>query len=209
MPTSDILLPNAPDGSHQRRGERIERRRIDIGKSKIMDMIFNCTLVDCEIHIHCGARSVNLFDSTFKDCSFHPKRELKGLRFTSVRLKGCKFFGKYSGCRFGNEDDDEQSASADGCDFSEATLFHLCDFLPGADSGSMKWPPWPHVVVTGLRQSASAWRKLRLPEELALVQQVIGDAERFSNAVTIFLPVYGAPTEDLRQLLLSQRYVVA
>jgi hypothetical protein len=205
---SDILLPNAPDGSHQRRGERIERKRIDIGKSKIMDAIFECTLVDCEIHIHCGASSVSLFDSTLEHCSFHPKREMKGLRFTSLRLIGCKFFGKYSGCRFGNEDDG-QSASADSCDFSQATLFHLCDFLAGADVGSMKWPPWPHIVVTDLPRSAPAWLGLRLPEELRIVQQVVGEAASFSKAVTIFLPAKTAPAEDLRQLLLSQSYVVA
>src|SRR5712691_7384011 len=174
-PPLDILPPNEPDGHHRRRGERIERKLVEIGRGKYQDFITKCTLSECDVRIHCGARFVNLIDSTFERCTFRPRREMKNLRFPGTTLRACEFLGKYTGCRFGNVEADQRSEIRN-CDFSRSTLLHICDFLDGADVASLRWPSWPHIVVTGLPRSAPDWLKLQLPEELASIQKVIGTA---------------------------------
>jgi hypothetical protein len=203
----DVLPPNDPDGHHNRRGERIERKTIEIGKGKWQDFITASTLVECDLRILCGAGSVNLFDSTFERCTFRPRRELSNLQFTGLMLRDCTFLGKYSGCRFGNEGP-EDAGQVRGCDFSQATLFHLCDFLDGVDVGSLRWPGWPHVVVTDLPRSRRQWLRLKLPRELRIVQEVIGEDDSLSQAVTLFLPAETDRAEDLRELLESQSYIL-
>jgi hypothetical protein len=202
----DVLPPNNADGFHQRRDERIERRAIEIGKGKFQDFITRSTLVECEICVLCRASHVNLFESAFQGCRFRPRREMKNFRFTGMKLRGCSFLGKYTGCRFGNESEKDLSEVRD-CDFSQASLFHLCDFLDGADVSSLKWPAWPHIVVTDLPRSRRAWLSLKLPKEMRIIQEVIGEEDSLSRAVTLFLPAETDRAEDLRDLLASQSYI--
>lgn len=131
----DILPPNNPEGFHQRRGERIERKSVDLGNAKWQDFITDSTLIECDVRILCGAGSVNLFGSTFERCTFRPRREMKNLRFTGMTFRGCTFLGKYTGCRFGNEMPDH-AGGVRRCDFSRAGQFHLCDFLAGSEVGT-------------------------------------------------------------------------
>lgn len=203
----EVLPPNDPNNMHVWRDERIERRFIEIGKGKFQDFITRSTLVECEIRILCGASSVNLFESTFEHCTFRPRREMKNLRFTGMNLRSCTFLGRYSGCRFGNESEKDQSDVRD-CDFSQSTLFHLCDFLDGADVGSLKWPGWPHIVVTDLPGSRRTWLSLKLPKEMRIIQEVIGEEDSLSRAVTLFLPAETKRADDLRELLASQSYII-
>jgi hypothetical protein len=203
----DVLPPNMPEGFHERRAERIEHKRIEIGKVKFQDFITRSTLTDCEIAILCGASSVNLFESTFERCTFQPRREMRNLRFTGMNLRACTFLGKYTGCRFGNESADDSSDVRD-CDFSQATLFHLCDFLDGVDVTSLRWPSWPHIVITDLPQSRRAWLKLKLPKDMRIIQEVIGEEDSLSRAVTLYLPAETKHPDELRELLMSQSYIV-
>ena len=203
----DALPPNNPNGFHQRRDERIERKAIEIGNGKFQDFITRCTLVECEIRILCGANSVNLFESTFERCTFRPRREIKNLRFTGMKLRGCTFLGKYTGCRFGNESEKDESDVRD-CDFSKASWFHLCDLLDGADVDSFGWPVWPHIVVTDLPRSRQAWLHLKLPKEMRVLQEVIGKDDSLSRAVTLFLPAETDHADGLRELLASQSYII-
>jgi hypothetical protein len=202
----EILPPNNPEGFHQRRGERIERRCIEIGKAKCQDFITESTLVECDIRILCGAGSVNLFASKFERCTFRPRREMKNLRFVGMTLRECTFLGRYSGCRFGNIEPQDAGAVTD-CDFSQASLFHLCDFLAGAEIASIKWPSWPHIIVTDLERSAPAWRSLKLPEELQIVQQTIGQAPP-AKAVTLYLPAETERAAELRAVFSAQPYII-
>lgn len=206
-PPFGVLRPNQREGHHQRRGERIERKTIEIGKAKCMDFITDSTLIECDIHIFCGTRSVNLFGSIFERCTFRPRREMKNLGFTSMVLRDCTFLGKYTGARFGRELA-QQVVDIRRCDFSATRLFHLCDFVDGVDIESLRWPPWPHVVVTDLPRSRRSWLKLKLPEEMRLTQKVIGEEESLSKAVTIFLPAETERIEEVRELLESQSYII-
>lgn len=111
----ELLPPHLPEGYHRRRGERIERRAIEIGKGK---------------------------------------------------------------------------------------------FLEGVDVGSLRWPGWPHIVVTDLPRSRKDWLGLDLPEELRLIQEVIGREESLAHAATLFLPAETQRAEELRELLASQSYIL-
>jgi hypothetical protein len=203
----DVLPPNMPENFHQRRDERIERKAVEIGKGKFQDFITRSTLIECEIHILCGTSHVNLFESTFEQCTFRPRREMKNLRFTGMNLRSCAFLGKYTGCRFGNESADDFSDVRD-CDFSQASLFHLCDFLDGADIASLRFPGWPHIVVTDLPKSRPDWLRLKLPQEMRVVQEVIGEKDSLSRAVTMYLPAETNHSDELRELLASQSYII-
>jgi hypothetical protein len=203
----ELLPPNLPEGYHRRQGERIERRAIEIGKGKFQDFITNSCLVECELRILCGASHVNLFESTFEGCTFKPRREMKNLRLTGMKFSRCAFLGKYTGCRFGDLDESDDSDVRD-CDFSQANLFHLCDFLRGVDVDSLRWPGWPHVVVADLPRSRQDWVRLELPEELRGIQAIIGREESLAHAVTLFLPAETERAEELRELLASQSYIL-
>lgn len=203
----ELLPPNEPAGHHKRIEERIENKLLEIGKGQFQDFILKSTLIECEIRILCGAGHVNIRTSTFDRCVFRPRRELKNLRFTGMNLRDCTFWGKYTGCRFGNDLEDH-SSDIRGCDFSKAGLFHLCDFIDGADVSSMKWPSWPHIVVTDLQHSRKEWLKLKLPPEMHIIQQVIGRELSFNRAVTLNLPSVTDRSEDLRDVLASQSYII-
>jgi hypothetical protein len=207
QPRLEILPPNHPDGHHNGRGERIVRKRVEIGKGRYQDFLTDCTLVECEIRILCGAFSVNLFRSTFEGCTFRRRREFKNLRLTGRTFRGCTFLGKYTGCRFGNREP-EDAGEVRGCDFSGARLLHLCDFADGVDVGSLRWPPWPHLVVTDLARSAPAWLRLKLSEELRIVQQVSAEDDPPDRAVTFSLPAGTGRADAPRRVCASQPYIL-
>lgn len=201
-----VLAPNKSDGHHDRKGETIEGKRIEIGKGEYQDFLIDCTLVDCEIRILCGAQSVNLFRSTFEGCVFRPRQKLSNLRFNGLNLRRCRFIGRYDGCRFGNEEEEDDSDVRD-CDFSEASLFDMCEFLDGTDVASCRFPAWPHIVVTNLTESYREWLDLDLPEELEIAQEIIGENDPPTHAVTLYLPSETDDFEELRPLLDAQPYI--
>lgn len=201
------VSPNDENENIKLINDYFEGKSIEIGKAKYQDFITDCTLKNCELRIRCGAGSVNLFGSKFYDCVFRPSKEMKNLRFTDVFLYNCYFKGRYSGCRFG-ADMDKNEAIVKGCDFSEVKLFHLCDFLRGADVESCKFPPWPHIVVTDLKNSRKDWLGLELPENLRIVQDVVGDEDQLSSAVTIHLPSVNKDYEQLKDVFSSRSYIL-
>ncbi len=203
----ELLAPSNAEGNHRRFQARIEKKLIEIGRTKLGDSFTESTLVDCELHILGGASSVHLLRSTLERCTLRPRRELKNLRFDATNIRGCTFFGRYTGCRFGSGLE-EQVTDVRDCDFSHATRFHLCDFLDGADVGSMRWPPWPHFVVTDLPSSRDAWLRLELPEEMKVTQHAIVHPWSISRAITIFLPALTERSEELRELLAKESYIV-
>jgi hypothetical protein len=204
-PALELLPPNQPEGHHNWNHAKVERKRIEIGKASYLDFINDSTVAECELRISCGSRGVNLARSTFVRCTFRVARELRNHGFTWMNLQDCSFFGKYQGCRFGSEFDD-QPADIQRCDFSQVKLFQHCDFLKGADVDSMKMPPWPHVLVTDLPRSSKAWLRLKLPDTMRVVQKVIGETG-LHQAASIYLPAETERPDDLRELLEKQSYI--
>ena len=130
-----------PDGHHQIEGETITGKIIEIGTGEFVDFIYGGTVLDdCEIRILCGAQSVQIFNATIRNSIIKTRRELKSLQLLDVHFDGCKFLGKYSGCRFGQLTP-QNTGTIVNCDFSAARL-DLCDFYSGADIDSLVFPPW-------------------------------------------------------------------
>jgi len=207
----ELLPPNEPEGFHRRRDERIAERTLELGRGKFLDILLDCQLSDCELRILGPAKCLNLRGSTLERCLFRPRKQLRNHRFTNANLRDCKFLGKYRGCRFGRELDD-RLGTATGCDFSQAVLWHLCDFWPGAEVETFRLPPWPHVLVTDLPRSRADWLGLKLPPELRIVQEGIGAEDSLAHAVSLYLPAVSEHflserAEELRELFSSRSYL--
>ncbi|WP_338847292.1 hypothetical protein V8J88_01055 [Massilia sp. W12] len=206
-PKRELLLANHPDGHHHIKGQTLVGKRIEIGKGKSQDFILNCTLLDCEIAIFCGASHVNIFASTLQQCTIQARREMKGWRLTDCTLQACVFEGKYSGCRFGAEDETSTFSMQD-CDFSAVRLLDFCEFGEGVMLKQIKWPAWPHIVITDLPQSRENWLALALPAALASAQQIIGEEDAPWRAVSLYLPAHLAQFDALRESLATEPYII-
>ena len=203
----DKLLPIEGEDHHNIKGLTVENKTIEIGNGKFQDFIVESTLINCVIRIKCGANHVNIFNSSLIDCVIWPSRQMNNLRFTGLEMVGCTFKGAYSGCRFGNEDENQNSNIRE-CDFSQAKKFDLCNFLGGSDVESCKFPTWPHIVVTDLPSSKNDWLSLELTDDFRLIQEVICDEDSISNAATIYLPEELEGYEVYRDLLESKSYIL-
>jgi hypothetical protein len=202
----EILPPNGDSGEHQWRGITLTGKIIELGKSDILDSIYDCLLIDCLIRTYRSARGISFCECTLVSCTFEAKKELRNLRFTDLKMQDCTFLGRYVGCRFGNEDEDGD-AEVSGCDFSKAKLFDLCDFLEGADVSTMTLPAWPHITVTNLESNRDRWISLVLPESLQSIQRVVGDPDGIATSVSIYLPAHCADFENLRAIFEGEDYI--
>nr|WP_159063750.1 hypothetical protein [Thaumasiovibrio occultus] len=208
LPTKlEKLLPAEGKDHHRITGLTIENKTIEIGNGKNQDVIVNSTLNNCVIRIKCGARQVNIFNSSLLNCVIWPARQMNGLRLAGLEMVGCKFKGRYFDCRFGNEQESDQSNVRD-CDFSEAKLFHLCDFREGTDAKSCKFPKWPHIILTDLSDSSEDWLSLDLSQEFRSIQRVIAESGHVSSAASIHLPSTIDDPEKYKALLKSRPYIL-
>ena len=136
-----------------------------------------------------------------------PAKGDEELGFTGFTLRCCRFLGRYYGCRFGREFAGQVGEVRD-CDFSTASRLHLCEFCEGTAVDTLRWPPWPHVVVSDLPRSRRAWLGLELPEQMRIIQDVIGAEGSLARAVTLYLPAETDRFHDLREMLAAQSYIV-
>lgn len=201
------LSPAEGQDHHTLRGLTIENKIIDIGLGTYQDMIHDCTLINCTLRIRCAAGGVNIFGSSLTNCTIWPARQMNNLRLTGLELINCTFKGKYRGCRFGSEHSD-QTSTVSGCDFSQARLFDLCDFLDGCDVHSCRFPTWPHLVVPGLPESAPDWLAIDFPQSFRTTQRIIGQQEGPSVAVSVYLPARLEKADDYKELLTSRPYLL-
>lgn len=203
----ELLPPAEGQDHHTLRGLTIENKIIEIGNGTYQDIIHSSTLINCTLRIRCAADGVNIFDSSLINCTIWPARQMNNLRLTGLELIDCTFKGKYRGCRFGSEHSD-QSSNLTGCDFSQARLFDLCDFLDGCDVHSCHFPVWPHLVVTGLPESAPDWLTIDFPQSFRTTQRIIGQQEGPSVAVSVYLPARLERADDYKELLTSRPYLL-
>lgn len=197
-----------PDTCHKIDGETITGKIIEIGSSKHLDFIYGGTVLDdCEIRILCGARSVHIFNATIRNSIIKPRRELKNLQLLDVHFDNCKFFGKYSGCRFGQLTS-KNIGTIKNCDFSAARL-DLCDFYPGSDIDSLTFPAWPHIVVREPNQWRNEWLEIPFPNDFRITQEVIVDPEMIPcEAIAIYLPSDCADCGTIRSLLATKKRIL-
>jgi len=119
-----------------------ERLLLD-SKTELYYLGHNLTLRNCTLVVKVPARALVISHTRLIDCSIELKQELKGFRWHSVSLKGCRFTGALKGCEFGRWPDeaDAEFGDIEDCDFSGARL-EACRFLL-CDARTLKFPSWP------------------------------------------------------------------
>jgi len=139
------LTPNDTTyGSHDRRDETIEGRKVVIGGGDVCDQLLNCRFIDCEIRIKCAGRmtGVALSGCSFKDCMIWPSK-IQKIVHLNADFHSCRFKGTYE-IEFHGEVSD--------CTFEEARLNYALFYKPVTlDLRSV--PRWPHIVVTNLTEN--------------------------------------------------------
>lgn len=197
-----------PNDHHNIDGGTISGKIIEIGTGPAQDFICGGALLDdCELRILCGANSVNLFNVTIRNSIIKTRRELKNLPFLDVQFDGCKFLGKYSGCRFGQLES-KNIGSIANCDFGEAQL-DLCDFLSGSDVDSLVFPSWPHVVVRRPDDWRDEWLAIPFPEDFLDTQEIVVDPEMVpSEAIVIYLPADCPDHDSMRATLAGYENII-
>jgi len=195
-----------PDDHHMIQGESVSGKIIEIGAGEYQDFISDgALLIDCEIRILCSAASLNIFDATFENCLIKARRELKNYSFFNAGFRGCKFIGKYSGCRFGSHEK-ENTGFVEECDFSEAKL-DLCDFFDKVEIKSLKFGEWPLAVITKIDENAIDWKNTDFgDEEFSYTQDVVAD-EPFASAVVIDVSKNADDMNSVYQILKDKAYV--
>jgi hypothetical protein len=164
------VTPNIHYENREIEGERLELTN----KEAIYWLGPNVTLRDCTLVTHISARWLHLVSGSLIDCAIHAKSQLKGLPWTAMKLKGCRFKGRFAGNEFGfREDGDarERAGGIEDCDFSEAQL-QGCGFY-NCDMSTIRLPRWPCFTflnplghVAELRQNAWPGRVGRVTIEV-------------------------------------------
>lgn len=165
----------------------LTNERIEIGPDVVFFLGPNLTLRHCTLVLKVAARNLVIPQARFIDCTFEAKRELKGFRWDSAHLKGCRFIGRFRGNDFGEWPYSLGKGSIEGCDFTQAHL-DACRFL-GCDVRTLRFPSWPCFT---LLDPVGRWRELRThpwPGDIGSVV-IEGFAESPPSTVAV---TYSAP----------------
>jgi hypothetical protein len=152
------VTPNIHYENRQIEGERLELT----DKTAIYWLGPNVTLRGCTLVTNVSARWLHLVSGSLIDCTIQAKSELKTLPWAPMKLKGCRFKGRFGGNDFGfreDVDDRWRLGGIEDCDFSEARL-NGCRFF-NCDMSTIRLPRWPCFTLLD---------PVRRAEELARVE---------------------------------------
>ena len=134
------MTPNIHYEHREIVGERLELT----DKKAIYWLGPDVTLRCCTLVTNISARWLHLVSGSLIDCTIHAKSQLKTLPWAPMKLKGCRFKGRFGGNDFGfrgDVDDRWRLGGIDDCDFSEARL-NGCRFF-NCDMSTIRLPRWP------------------------------------------------------------------
>jgi len=181
------VSPNIHYENREIEGERLELT----DKKAIYWLGPNVTLRRCTLITHISARWLHLLPGSLIDCTIHAKSQLKGLPWAPMKLKGCRFKGRFAGNDFGFREDGDARARAGGiedCDFSEAQLHGVAFF--NCDMSTIRLPRWPCFTFLEPLRHAAALRQCAWP---GLVGQTTVEASCESPAGVVAV-TWHAPT---------------
>jgi len=134
------VTPNIHFENREIEGERLELT----DKQAIYWLGPSVTLRCCTLVTNISARWLHLVSGSLVDCTIQAKSELKTLPWATMKLKGCRFKGRFGGNDFGFRTDGDEMRKLGGiedCDFSEARL-NGCRFF-NCDMSTIRLPLWP------------------------------------------------------------------
>jgi hypothetical protein len=181
-------------------GERLLGKIIDLGRGPEPDIIGDgAVLEDCELRILGEGRLVNLEGVTLRRCAIRAPRGVAELSLQGTRLLHCDLRGRYAACDFGRESGHATGAMA-RCDLHRATM-HTCVFLEGCDRRSIRWPGWPHLLVTNLTAFQQDFPALELPRELQRVRNRLSQHVQAQTLWVIHFPSVPGITDPAQEVL--------
>jgi hypothetical protein len=121
----------------------LERERIVLRKSKLVQFLTDCRLIDCTLTSYCDSRGFSLARSSLIGGCFEQCTALSNFDFRDVLLEGVVFIGEFDAVRFGSWK--ETCGSVSACDFRRARL-HQCSFYR-TPLDSLQFAPWPTFVL--------------------------------------------------------------
>ncbi|MFY0583459.1 hypothetical protein ACN28S_62415 [Cystobacter fuscus] len=134
------MTPNIHYEKREIVGERLELK-----KGPIYWLGPDLTVRDSIVVISAAGRSLVPMAGQFINCTIQAKGQLKGVVWSQMTLKGCRFKGRFSGnefgCREGLVDTSRFKPGVEDCDFSEAELHGVA--FNGCDMGTIRLPRWP------------------------------------------------------------------
>jgi hypothetical protein len=131
-----------PNIHHEKR--EVIGERFELTKGPIYWLGPDLTLRDCTVVISATGRSLVPMSGQFINCTIQAKGLLKGVVWAPMKLKGCRFKGRFGGNDFGFRADlfdREKAGGIEDCDFSEAHL-NGCRFF-NCDMSTIRLPLWP------------------------------------------------------------------
>jgi hypothetical protein len=164
------------------------------------------TLRDCTVIISAARRALSLVSGQLVNCTIQAKGQLKGLPWATMKLKGCRFKGSYTGNDFGFREDVDERWRAGGiedCDFSEAQL-EGCRFF-NCDMTSIRLPRWPCFTFLDARRHATELARRAWPGSFDSVIRTVCDPPKGTVASAWHAPTLAKKSdttvEELRAAL--------
>ncbi|WP_434386784.1 hypothetical protein [Melittangium boletus] len=166
----------------------------------------NVTLRGCTLVTNISARWLHLVSGTLSDCSIQAKSELKTLSWAAMKVRGCRFKGRFSGNDFGFREDVDERWRAGGiedCDFSEAVL-NGCRFF-NCDMRTIQLPRWPCFTFLDARRHATELARRAWPGSFDSVIRTVCDPPTGTVASAWHAPTIakksGTTVDELRAVL--------
>ncbi|QRN99600.1 hypothetical protein JRI60_11515 [Archangium violaceum] len=197
------MTPNIHYENREIEGERLELT----DKKAIYWLGPNVTLRGCTLVTNISARWLHLVSGNLIDCTIHAKSQLKTLPWAPMKLKGCRFKGRFTGNEFGfrtDLDDRWKGGGIEDCDFSEA-LLHGCGFY-NCDMSTIRLPRWPCFTFLDPLRHAAELRQHAWPGRFGRVSvEVVCESPKGTVAVTWHAPTVAekmdTTVEELRAAL--------
>ncbi len=155
----ELLHPNdTANQIHVHRNCTIEGKKIELGKGKACDVFNNVEFIDCEIRLYSSGRETKgaTLNSHFKSCYIWAHK-IQNIPTWEASFDSCIFKGKYE-ARF--------PGIVKDCDFSLASFNSAC-FQQDEPLGNVKWPKYPHIVVSDAIKNFEDWSTIEKPKELS------------------------------------------
>jgi hypothetical protein len=196
------MTPNIHYEKREIVGERLELR-----KGPFYWLGPDLTLRDCTVIISAARRSLSLVSGQLINCTIQAKGQLKTMPWAPIKLKGCRFKGRFTGNDFGFREDVDDRWRAGGiedCDFSEAEL-HGCAFY-NCDMSTIRLPRWPCFTFLDPLEHAAELRQHAWPGRVGRVTiEVVCESTKDTAAVTWHAPTVAekmdTTVEELRAAL--------
>jgi hypothetical protein len=172
-------------------GERLE---LD-SKTELYYLGHDLSLRDCTLVIRVPAKALVISKARLINCTIEAKRELKGYRWHSAILKGCRFSGAFSGCEFGRWPyaREPELGGIEDCDFSGARL-EACVFM-GCDARTLKFPSWPCFTLLDPVRRKDELLATQWPGTMRITVESFVEGPPETAAVTYFAPAVAKRTD--------------